>query len=128
MNIHEATEQAYKNGYEQGKRDALKWIPVTERMPENGVHVLAAVKLDGLFCSEIYVCDAYYTEQFFERVDDHCGEFYDISCDYFEYEDEYYLEEGWYEVVNNWDDFDSVRIADTVTHWMPLPAPPKEGE
>lgn len=32
MKIHEATEQAYKNGYEKGKADALKWIPVTERL------------------------------------------------------------------------------------------------
>lgn len=24
MKIHEATEQAYKNGYEKGKRDAVK--------------------------------------------------------------------------------------------------------
>lgn len=30
MKIYEATEQAYKNGYEDGKRDAVKhgrWIP-----------------------------------------------------------------------------------------------------
>jgi flagellar biosynthesis/type III secretory pathway protein FliH len=26
MKIHEATEQAYKNGYEDGKRDAVKRI------------------------------------------------------------------------------------------------------
>ena len=29
MKIYEATEQAYKNGYEAGKKDALKKIPVT---------------------------------------------------------------------------------------------------
>lgn len=34
MNTYEATEQAYKNGYEQGKKDALKWIPVTKWLPE----------------------------------------------------------------------------------------------
>ena len=34
MKTHDATEQAYKNGYEQGKKDALKWIPVTDRLPE----------------------------------------------------------------------------------------------
>ena len=46
MKIHEATEQAYKNGYEDGfkdgydggldvgKRHAMDWIPVTERLPE----------------------------------------------------------------------------------------------
>lgn len=38
---HWATEAAYKNGYEQGKKDALKWIPVEERLPEGGQIVLA---------------------------------------------------------------------------------------
>lgn len=49
MNTYEATEQAYKNGYEQGKKDALakdnnvpsKWIPVGERLPEPFVDVIA---------------------------------------------------------------------------------------
>ena len=31
MDEHTATEQAYKNGYEDGKP---KWIPVSERLPE----------------------------------------------------------------------------------------------
>lgn len=30
---HWATEQAYKNGYEQGKQDAVKWIPTIGRKP-----------------------------------------------------------------------------------------------
>lgn len=37
MDKYTATEQAYKHGYEKGyeagKRDAVKWIPVTERLP-----------------------------------------------------------------------------------------------
>lgn len=53
MKIYEATEQAYKNGYEKGKADALKWIPVTEMLPEemekvmafvNGVRITAVLK------------------------------------------------------------------------------------
>ena len=33
MTNHEATEQAYKNGYEKGKADALKWTSVKEGLP-----------------------------------------------------------------------------------------------
>ena len=41
MDIHTATEQAYRNGYEAGKKDAEpKWIPVTERLPESGQQVI----------------------------------------------------------------------------------------
>ena len=33
MDNYEATERAYMNGYEQGKKDALKWISVKDRLP-----------------------------------------------------------------------------------------------
>lgn len=50
----------------------------------------------------------------------------EISCEYDEETDEYYLKEGWYEVIRNWDEYGSAVIGDFVTHWMPLPEPPKE--
>ena len=40
MDEHTSHELAYKKGYEQGKQDAMKWIPVTERLPEIRVPVL----------------------------------------------------------------------------------------
>lgn len=40
MKVYEATEQAYKNGREDGKKDAVKWIPVSERLPEADKQVL----------------------------------------------------------------------------------------
>ena len=49
MKNYEATELAYKNGYEQGKKDAVKWIPVTERLPEDGELVLAMCKIGKMF-------------------------------------------------------------------------------
>ena len=33
MNERDIAEQAYKNGYEAGKSDALKWVPVCDRLP-----------------------------------------------------------------------------------------------
>lgn len=38
MNIHDATETAYRNGYADGL--AQRWISVDERLPENGKRVL----------------------------------------------------------------------------------------
>lgn len=41
MDIHAATEQACRNGYEAGyEAGAPKWIPMAERLPENGQQVL----------------------------------------------------------------------------------------
>ena len=49
MKLHDMTEQAYKNGYEKGKQDAVKWIPVTERLPKNFVSVLGYMTDAGDF-------------------------------------------------------------------------------
>ena len=40
MNIHAATEEAYKRGYEAGKP---KWISVTERLPGEFISVLVCI-------------------------------------------------------------------------------------
>ena len=69
-----------------------------------------------------YVCDGYYAEANKIVV----GGFSDeCECEYSEEDDEYYLCEGWYEVIKNLDDYNSVPVEDFVTHWMPLPYPPK---
>ena len=96
-----------------------EWIPVTERLPESGVHVLLCCEVRyGDKIAGKYVCDGYYAEA--NKIV--AGGFPDeCNCEYSEEDDEFYLREGWYEVIKNWDDFDSVTVEDFVTHWMPLP-------
>lgn len=97
---HWATEQAYKNG----KSDALKWIPITERLPEEHDSIWAKLYgtkswQPGLFrkCSDTVLACA-------ERTDGsrRCVAICTID--------------------GKWDRH---KLKDeTVTHWMPLPEPP----
>lgn len=46
--------------------------------------------------------------------------------EYCEEKDEYYTREGWYEICESYDDYNSMKIYEGYpTHWMPLPEPPK---
>ena len=95
-----------------------------ERLPESGVHVLLCCEIrSGGSVYKRYVCDGYYAKKYTEQTWNNSG---DIDCEYREEDDEYYLLEGWYEAIKNWDDYNSIAIHDFVTHWMPLPEPPKE--
>ena len=101
-----------------------EWVSVDDRLPENGVHVLLCCEMHR-YGGEIagkYVCDGYYAEA--NKII--AGGFLDeCNCEYSEEDDEYYLCEGWYEVIKNWDAYTSVPVEDFVTHWMPMPQPPK---
>lgn len=95
MDRYTATELAYKHGYEKGyeagkmfateNNVGCKWIPVSERLPEDDDPVLA--------------CDV--RDDFVECL---------CYCDGLWYSEEYRLS------------------LDSITHWMPLPELPKEGE
>lgn len=96
------------------------WISVKDRMPESGKHVLVTCEIRPIGRkSRQYVCEAFYAGKYCisdVSADD------DIAYDYNEEEDEYYLKEGWYECIHNWDEYSSIVILDFVTHWMPLPS------
>lgn len=111
--------------YNAGYRKQNEWISVDERLPESGVHCLLCCdikRIDGTHRQ--YVCDGFHAERWkisASGVDDDC------VTEYNEEDDEYYISKGWYEVIKNWEEYTSIAIDDTVTHWMPLPEPPKKG-
>jgi len=99
-------------------RAEREWVPVTERMPESGAIVLACYrnalgKLRRIRAEWVAAktCEA--------DLDSEIGEYDEAS-------DTYYTPEGWYEKIDNWDEYTSIFVHEgEVTHWMPLPEPPK---
>ena len=102
---------------------ASPWHRVEDGLPESGTHVLACCEVRGIYgYKSHYVCDAFHTDN--KSIP--CSYNDDIDSEYDEETDEYYFPVGWWEVIKNWDDYSCVAINDFVTHWMPLPEPPKE--
>jgi len=95
------------------------WVSVEDRLPESGKHVLLCCEVRP--SGKRYVCDGYYAGS--KSITCGCSD--DLDCEYDEETDEHYLPEGYYEVIKNWDDYSSIVIYDFVTHWKPLPEPPK---
>ena len=58
MDIHTATEQAYKNGYAKGYADGKgEWISVEERLPESSCECLVATNIGGIY--QVYYSHRY---------------------------------------------------------------------
>lgn len=100
-----------------------RWISVEERLPETWEPVLAYCKFG--MCKGGYVCSAFYVAPgTYEEDSDFPWELEALG-DYNEDKDSWEIPAGWYERIHNWDDYGSVAIYSTVTHWMPLPEPPE---
>ncbi len=94
------------------------WVPVAERLPDSGKTVLACYRNGAGRVRRIRAvwvaaktCEA--------NPESEIGEYDEAS-------DTYYDPEGWYEKIDNWDDYTAVVVYQgTVTHWMPLPPAPE---
>lgn len=96
MDEHDITEQAFKNGYEKGKQDAVKWIPVSEPPKKDGRYLV----YDG--------DTGNYYDSYFDENEGEFGEWQNCF-------DPFTL--GVIDCV--WNSYPNV------THWMQLPEPPK---
>ena len=91
------------------------WVPVGEQLPESERWVLAFFRYDngiGRTIRAMYVGPN--TLEANESWDE---------CTYDEGQGVYFCPEGWYE-ANEYEET-HWRVAETVTHWMPLPSPPE---
>lgn len=101
-----------------------QWVSVAERFPASGVTVMAAYQ--NSLGNWRRIRAQWVAEKSVESSpESEIGE-------YDEETDTYYDPSGWYEAIDNWDDFTAVAVYQgEVTHWMPLPAspqPPKQGD
>lgn len=104
MDKYTATEQAYKHGYEKGyEAGRPKWIPVTERLPE--LQEMQIYDDDG----SVYVTHVSDTVLAYTKYGQSVVVFREV-----------------WEGRESW--VDDGGSCYTVTHWMLLPEPPKEGE
>lgn len=102
------------------QRELNGWVSV-ETKPEPGKDVLLYYKN---LHDEGRTVKAFYVPAFHIEA---CGEEDDLECDYDEAADQYYIPAGWYECVDNWDEFSFLLITGaTLIAWQPLPQPPKE--
>ena len=113
---------------EMGEDDG--WISVTERLPEPETRVLILTKAKGWNGKEYreIMCGFYEDGNVWCEDSKVCWD-YEMKREenYDESRDDYRVPEGWFEeLLNHIDDYNCVAIGEPVTHWMPLPEPPKE--
>lgn len=95
----------------------MEWISCKDRLPDNPKHVLCACERGPMFVGqytkghELEFEDDYYQGEY-DEVEDRDGMLY--------------LKPGWYESEEQRDgEHDCNWMSRLVTHWMPLPEPPK---
>lgn len=99
-----------------------EWISVKNRLPEPETEVFIRALRNGY---EVLTTAMY--EDGTISTDDSEWNWYDLDFDYDEERDIYLVPAGWWEYRHyNPDDVYNNVVDDEVTHWMPLPEPPKE--
>ncbi|MCM1364943.1 MAG: DUF551 domain-containing protein [Faecalibacterium sp.] len=98
----------------------MNWISVKDRLPKPEEEVLVLAKSQRGYKT---ITTAMYEEGTM-KVDDSAWNWEDIDFDYDEENDDYIIPCGWWE-YRHYGDALNYAVDDEVTHWMPLPEPPK---
>lgn len=96
-----------------------EWISVEDRLPETGKKVLAYFEYKATGFGR-RIC-ANYTPRWTCESDAEADTYDEYNDD----DDTYYLMEGWWEQVENWEEYSCCYVTEEITHWMPLPEPPE---
>lgn len=107
-----------------------RWIPCSERLPDNRVDVLICYRVRQQYAKRyVYsIVNGWYARK--HSVNENVFSEWEDDCDYKEDEDEFYIQEGWYEFTTQGNgDLMNWYIGDAeVVAWMPLPEPYREGD
>lgn len=103
------------------------WISVEERLPENEERVFITERHEGFYGKPWSVAmTAFHTDgKTLAEDSDYNWSEGSVEMQYDEEADDFIVPEGWWEDVQCGDEFSMVN--GRVTHWMPLPELPKEG-
>lgn len=97
----------------------LTWHPIYT-VPK-GTPLLAHYRNE---CGESRIIKAQYVEP-------RTMESFGYAIEFGEYDEDrgaYYVPGGWYELIENWDEFSMIAIDCRLDHWMPMPKPPEVPE
>ena len=130
------TDDLIANGVRLEEKQATSdktsnWIHVSEMLPEpeTEVMVLAQRKIYSLKTKRKtmhYIITTGMYEDGTKRTEDSEWWWEADGFEYDEEQDDYIIPEGWWEYKHyNGDEQHNYAIDDEVTHWMPLPEPPK---
>jgi len=109
----------YSTDYIAWLEAQLTWRPASELPEEDQIVIATYLNQFGKRRRVRAVYIRQYEEEEGSEDDESCVE-------YCEEQDEWYLKEGWYELIDNWDNYSSVAIVEgVVDYWMPMPPAPK---
>lgn len=106
----------YYTGYIAWLEAQLTWRPVSEKPEKDQIVIATYLNSYG----KRRRVRAVYVRQYEEEA----GDDDELCVEYCHEKDEWYLKEGWYELIDNWDYSSAAIVEGVVDYWMPMPPAP----